>query len=41
MITIRYVNNEPADTTMPNIEKSCNGTSEKPVTRSKLRRIRR
>ena len=29
----------PATTSMPNIENSCSGTSEKPVTRSKLRRI--
>ena len=41
MMTIKYTMSAAADTIMPNIENSCNGTIEKPVTRSKLRRISR
>ena len=32
---------EARDTTMPNIEKSCRGTTEKPVMRSKFSRMSR
>ena len=31
---------ESRDTAMPTMEKSCNGTTEKPVIKSKFRRIR-
>ena len=30
---------EPSEMSMPSIEKNCSGTSEKPVIRSKFRRI--
>src|SRR6185437_4802868 len=38
-MTIAYSTTEPIATIMPATEKSCSGTSEKPVTRSKLSRI--
>ena len=33
-------NPDPSETNMPSIEKNCSGTTEKPVIRSKLSRIR-
>ncbi len=39
MMTIRYVTTAPTETSMPNIENICSGTSENPVMRSKFRRM--
>ena len=38
-MTATYVASASADTSIPNIENSCSGTSEKPVMRSKFSRI--
>jgi hypothetical protein len=39
IITTRYTSTAITETPMPKSENICSGTTEKPVTRSKLRRI--